>query len=71
MGTIKNYFKFYFQLKANVKVQQEKSDEKLKDLHQDMVVKKPAEAKKKTEKKKAAPTITRPVREKLTKMQVK
>lgn len=37
-----------------------------------MVVKKPAEAKKKNEKKKAAaPAITRPVREKLTKMQVK
>lgn len=36
-----------------------------------MVVKKPAEAKKKTEKKKAAPANTRPVREKLTKMQVK
>lgn len=36
-----------------------------------MVVKKPAEVKKKPEKKKAAPTVTRPVREKLTKMQVK
>ncbi|KAJ6643599.1 hypothetical protein Bhyg_08562 [Pseudolycoriella hygida] len=58
-------------LKANVKAQQEKSDEKLKDLHQDMVVKKPTEAKKKPEKKKAAPATTRPVREKLTKMQVK
>lgn len=31
-----------FQIQANVKVQQEKSDKKLKSLHEQMVVKKPA-----------------------------
>lgn len=72
-----NFFlsSFGFQIKVDVKAQQEKSDEKLKNLHQDMVVvKKPTPTKKKADKKKkatpAAPAKTRPVREKLNRMQV-
>ena len=52
-------------------MQQEKSDEKLKTLHKEMVVKKPTPTKKKVEKKKkAAPAATKSARQKLGKMQV-
>lgn len=64
-------------MRTNVKVQQEKSDAKLKTLHEDMVVKKAAPKvppkKKGNAPKKAAPTAsasTRPVRDKLKKMKV-
>lgn len=61
----------------NVKVQQEKSDAKLKTLHADMVIK-TAVAKVSPKKKGKAPkkggatasTSTRPVRDKLKKMKV-
>lgn len=70
-------FKFIFipkQIKGNVKAMQEKSDQKLKTLHQDMVVKKPAAAaspKKPVEKKKkAAPVSAKSTRQKMGKLNV-
>lgn len=63
------------QIKGNVKAMQEKSDQKLKTLHQDMVVKKPAAAaaspKKPVEKKKkAAPVSAKSTRQKMGKLNV-
>lgn len=61
------------QIKANVRAQQEKSDEKLKVLHKELVVKKPSPVKKKVDKKKkaAAPAAaTKSTRQKLGKLQV-
>lgn len=54
-------------------MQQEKSDAKLKSLHADMVVKKPKAVpikKGNDKKKRPAATTTRPVRDKLQRMQV-
>lgn len=64
-----------FQIKETVKAQQEKSDDKLKTLHKDMVVKtkKPvaaSPAKKADKKKKAASVSTKPTRQNLGKLKV-